>query len=123
MSALIFEPTDFYFTDVPVVTSQVIAAKAQARFDAWLKDAVRVYGKDAGCDRDNDRGTWVMKRHQVPSDTHTAILISIEEIKKEPCVHQPQIIRLPKGDTSDTWTNRTCKHCGVALVAKWEEAK
>lgn len=50
------------------------------------------------------------------SDTHTARLAFIEEIKKEPCVHTPY--RLAQAE--DAWR---CGTCGVSLVPEWREVK
>lgn len=49
--------------------------------------------------------------------THKARLAFIEEIKKEPCKHEPE----------DGWfmlsSPTKCKHCGTQLQITWKESK
>lgn len=47
-------------------------------------------------------------------DTHKAKLMFIEEIPKEPCKHEPNLLNQKIGG----WF---CKHCGVELKATWSE--
>lgn len=49
-------------------------------------------------------------------DTHKARLAFIEEIKKEPCKHEPF-------NDSCVPNHFHCKHCGVELQATWSEKK
>lgn len=52
--------------------------------------------------------------------THKARLAFIEEIKKEPCKHEPSKTRLDFGGIPIS----ICVHCGVELqVAEWREVK
>ena len=50
-------------------------------------------------------------------DTHRAFLAFIEEIKKEPCKHEPGAYQASLGETI------RCCHCGVELQATWSEKK
>lgn len=51
--------------------------------------------------------------------THTARLAFIEEIKKEPCKHEPKR-NFQNG--AEMLPEPKCYHCGVKLVAEWKEA-
>lgn len=72
-------------------------------------------------------------------DTHTALLINIEELPKKECEHEPDVYEAKVSwvggpyDPSIKDFNRTeitsysqlvtsgkCKHCGLKLKAKWE---
>ena len=59
-------------------------------------------------------------------DTHTAILINIEPIKKECLKHEPENIvqtfhsRQGMGAYYTLNLKPKCKHCGVELVAEWK---
>lgn len=72
--------------------------------------------------RDDDEETWY-------PDTHQARLAFIEEIKKEPCKHEPiMTVRFPGFDRSGTHFKSVpelieCKHCGVKLQGTWTEVK
>ena len=88
---------------------------AQAILNSALDKAVRVYGFA------DKHGWYKPDTESNHNATHSAVLFDIQEFKKE-CEHMPHIIRLPNGDSSDTWTNRTCKHCGIKLKATWSPA-
>ena len=60
------------------------------------------------------QGTWTSSETIHSTSTHTARLAFIEEIKKEPCKHEPKVT---EGITSYL---PYCKHCGVKLVAEWK---
>lgn len=53
---------------------------SNGRFKAWIEAQPVVYGKDAGCDRDANTGSWAVKRFQVESDTHRARLVCVEKL-------------------------------------------
>lgn len=74
-------------------------------------------------------GAWSVVKHD--EKDHIAIssnfinskrkarLAFIEEIKKEPCKHEPIIGALGIYETMQP----VCKHCGVDLQAEWREVK
>ena len=64
-----------------------------------------------------DSRNWT--KHETSMDTHTARLAFIEEIKKEPCKHEPLELRTER---QYVWAQE-CKHCGVELQATWSEKK
>jgi len=61
---------------------------------------------------------WNEKSYE--STTHKARLAFIEEIKKEPCKHEPIQFQDDEGNLA---ANFICRHCGVELVATWSEKK
>jgi hypothetical protein len=60
-------------------------------------------------------------------DTHTARLLLVEEIKKEPCKHEAAVYRNTWNDTGPRHIhdaeNLKCAHCGVKLKAEWKEVE
>ncbi len=95
---------------------------AQARFDAWLSEQVRVYGR-----QDSD-GYWFISNNQPAinvdlPDTHTALLVCIEEIQKKVCEHRP-FVEYDSRFGMTLGSIPECKDCGVKLKmpTKWEEA-
>ena len=91
-----------------VWTSEGAAKVANDVLEKWLKDAKVVYGWI-------DSDTW-SGRHT--DNTHRALLIQIEEIKREPCKHEP---KFEQGGVQSLTAN-TCKHCGVRIVvADWKQ--
>jgi len=65
----------------------------------------------------------------VPNTTHKARLAFIEEIKAEPCKHEPSWHGLKTDLVVDRFDNTfasvgtTCSKCGVKLLATWKESK
>lgn len=110
MERLKFNENDFNIHSDPNYTKLLIKHKAQAKFDEWYKqieNAPVVYGSIEG-------SKVVQLFGQLPgcNDTHTARLIDIQEIKKEPCKHKPAHY-----ENDDEHIN--CKYCGVELIADW----
>lgn len=92
--------------------SQVIVSEyANKIFTEWLQSQVVVYG---WLDSENESGIWTTSESQ--GDTHTARLVCVEELKREPCRHEPS-------DTSFTISPLSlsgfCNKCGVKLKAQW----
>lgn len=105
--------------------------EAQTIFEAWLKEQPVVISYGSRC-------MWA-KEGSSPScgcnfknPTHTARLVAIEEIKREPCKHEPKPVWVGDKDkvfiaseieitvNGNHWE---CKHCGVKLVAEWKAAE
>ncbi len=101
----LFKPEDF--ETIIIATSEEmnqISDFANAKLKEWLDAAPTVYG-------DND-GLWI-DRNRYKNDTHSAKIVCIEQIKTEPCKHEPvEEIR-----------HTICKHCNVKLDAKWEAVR
>jgi len=59
--------------------------------------------------------------------THKARLAFIEEIKKEPCKHEPEDIQIFNASGNYRFSFGAgiskCKYCGVELQATWSEKK
>lgn len=92
---------------------------ANLKLQKLIDESIVVYGQGIGAMKSSD---WCMNgpdferyRH-----THKAILINIEEIKPEPCKHEP-VRNLSYERTWDK--NWSCKHCGIGLQATWKEIK
>ena len=108
-----FKPDDFDFQKDPL-TYFVITAKFLADFcnDKLEAEALRVYGWI-------DSQTW-SGRHT--DNTHTALLIDIQPLKKEPCEHEPMLLSECHSEMPPL-TIYNCRHCGAKLKAKWEAAE
>lgn len=93
------------------------AALAQAKFDEWFKqieNAPVVYGVFKGGVFTVPDPRLGLRSGTSSPETHTARLVDIQEIKKEPCKHEP--------DWEEEGVGRPyCKHCGCELVADWRE--
>ena len=74
------------------------------------KNAVKVYK--------NDKDNFALWDNDMnPDDTHTALLIEIQPIVKEPCKHDPVLVTLLREQYHE------CRDCGVKLKAEWTEIK
>lgn len=90
-----------------------IANIANDILEKWLSEAKVVYGlvtPNVWCEDKDDFKSSML--------THRALLINIEEIKREPCKHEP---KFEQGGVQSLTAN-TCKHCGVRIVvADWKQ--
>lgn len=106
MNKEFFKPEDF---------PNVIGLRDEAAEDAnkklqkLIESWPRVYGQKGNSLEGFQ--SWEMS-----DSTHKARLAFIEPIVKEPCQHEPDFINWG-------YKNPKCKHCGVELIAKWEEKK
>lgn len=113
MNIFKFKPEDF--DDHALSHTVELAERANRILYEWLeKNGVRVYGLpyQANCSTGF---------HEIKSkyDTHQAILINIEEIKRVPCEHEPSWDAFGiVGPLVQTYYK--CSKCGVRLRAKWE---
>lgn len=64
---------------------------------------------------------WTERKH--PIDTHFARLAFIEQLRKEPCKHEPKPMKTWHEHGEKQWGESSCRHCGVELRATWTEAK
>lgn len=110
----IFKLEDFYAGDGFALEPSDCAAMANAKIQSLIDAAPTVYGK---------RNQWDITdgtQDSLTGCTHKAKLMFVEELKREPCKHQP---------IGDDWTMKnglwlgTCEYCGVKLEARWEEVK
>lgn len=109
-----FKPEDFVYSMDRQVDNRAIksAEWANKRLAEMLSSATVVYGTK-GVPHNDEK--WIFAEDQAMQDTHKALLINIEPIVKECVKHEPDWYHYR--DTNDL----KCKHCGVELVAKWEE--
>lgn len=83
-----------------------------------LEKAVKVYGPRIS------EGDTVCYTNNRNAQTHSALLICIEEIKKECVKHEPYLysvnaIYRPEGRLPED-ENYKCRQCGIRLVQRWE---
>lgn len=121
MSRLKFEPSDFA-TDKLMDKcryNEAIAYAAQKKFDAWLDKQPVVYGQKNKYDV-FEWGQYNDEQLKIEgsglTDTHSARLVDIQELKKESCAHQPNNIILWESG----FPSVDCLKCGVKLKARWE---
>lgn len=117
----IFKPSDFERTVMATSLSELRADlnkfeasdRANKILNEWLKEnSVRVTGQ-----KNISNGMTYSTTFQ-KSDTHTALLICIEPIKK--CEHKEAVY--VESHPNKTWFE--CRDCGKALKPKgWEEEK
>ncbi len=76
-----FKPEDFNTISFALGLNEEqkcwVAQKSQARFDAWLSEGVRVSGWWIPSEK-----RWTSGTTTEPTDTHTALLVCIEEIQR-----------------------------------------
>lgn len=116
-----FKPEDFkkihdYYHTTPEALLNSCAYFANKKLNELIESMPVVYGKPLHptnpYPEDLKRYQW--SENRISRDTHKARLAFIEEIVKEPCLHEPYINILTR-----PFTTIECKHCGVELVATW----
>jgi hypothetical protein len=121
----VFKPSDFTDPIAPLDHwKQKIADQANAKIQKLRDEAPIAYKY-----HDKIISYWntqeVLGRPDNP--THKARLMFIEEIKKEPCKHEPVLFSInavyrPDGRLPED-ENYICKNCGVSLQMTWSERK
>lgn len=101
-----FEPSDFEAA-LEFGSRNAAARIANAKLAEWKRDAMVVYG--------NSYSGWHEKQN-IHSITR-ALLIDIEELRQEPCKHEPGMTH--SLDSYPSHETTYCKHCGVKLKATW----
>lgn len=111
-----FKPEDFNFgwIDKHDTRRIDIVEACNTKLNKLIESWPVVYGHTNGA-------AWFVEKGKHVQEQHTARLAFIEEIKKEPCKHEPAnpTVRMSPPHISDI----VCKHCGVELQATWEEKK
>lgn len=133
----IFKPEDFsYLTGYQKDKAEKAAKLANEKLNKFIESWPIVYGK-YNCMPQGGVSDWIYRttNRQYDKHTHTARLAFIEEIKKEPCKHEPEIILGNEGFKvswpvpfqpniyKQIFVKVKCKHCGVELQAPWSERK
>lgn len=111
-----FKPEDFS----GLMTNQAIAKEANEKLNKFIESCPIVY-----CD--NEYTSWSQLKSPTFSDKKKARLAFIEEIKKEPCKHEPFVqVELCRNEFKETgahfqgpYYRAQCRHCGVELQATW----
>jgi hypothetical protein len=98
-------------TDADAMTC---AERSNAKLDRWLEAQPKVYGKSQNDFHFLWNQSAINFDENTYKHTHTARLVCVEPIKKEPCKHEPR----NKNDLVPY-----CKHCGATLVAEWREVE
>lgn len=96
----------------PSYRPEDIAVEVNAKLNALISDAPVVY---------KFASAWLSMNGT--EATHGARLICIEKLVKEPCKHEADFSKglAPASYLYPVKLMSKCKHCGVELVAKWEE--
>lgn len=100
-----FEPSDF--SGSGDYASCALAANAKLR--EWLASAPVVYGNGTQFDISKEPSQLEIAN----GVTHSARLVDIQELKKEPCNHEPTFVYETGAYTG------TCRYCGAKLKAEW----
>lgn len=108
---MIFKVTDFDF-NILKLTQESVADQANKILNKLIESSPVAYGSTK-----RPLDGWNEKEYE--SSTHRARLMFIEEIKREPCIHEPVI-----HDSSNfKCVEYKCHKCGVELQATWSEVK
>jgi hypothetical protein len=113
-----FTPEDFNGhdgTDNDVFWNRMAASAANEKLNKLIDSCPVVYGQGEQAGKSS---LWNMNKQQ--NSTHSARIVFIEELPKEPCKHEPADCWI--GPSTVDWFKK-CKHCGVELVATWEAKK
>lgn len=116
----IFKPEDFvYIWDDRAGSYQEASAKiANEKLNKLIESWPVFYCSEPD---DKENSFLYVKRFKENCDTHKVYLAFIEEIPKEPCIHEPYIKYHP--DAVGVYPNYSeCQKCGVKLKATWSEA-
>lgn len=110
-----FKPEDFEPSEGGYSLYELAANIANEKLNELIKCSPTIY---------NRPGEYLCRQENA---THRAKMMFIEEIKKEPCNHEPILYSVnaifrPEGRLPSDEHYR-CKHCGVELVAEWSEKK
>lgn len=105
-----FKPEDF-MTKTAVDDADSYQQTLANKCNRLLQErGVRVYGRL----KDGTINPPSLSSYITPdAETHQALLVAIEELPKKECKHEPSHYLGPI----------ECKHCGVALKARWEAAE
>lgn len=103
--------------DIPYISTPLASNIANKKLKEWLDNSRTLYAS-----KDTE---WQWTEYQDDSDTHTAKLVCIEEIKKECKEHEPVPYRFSfivnnVAEVKNWKDSFKCKHCGVHLVAEWK---
>ena len=109
-----FKPEDF---NVPIVRNEDLADHCNSILQREIESWPVVFQLEPR----TNHGWYEEKEHLHYKYKHKARLAFIEEIKKEPCKHQPVTYASQAFHEVDL-TSVKCKHCGVELVAEWKPA-
>lgn len=110
----LFTPENLSIESTGYMSPTFAAKQAQQIFTEWLQSQIVVYGYD------NSMNGWYEGKDRAV--THTARLICIEELKKEPCRHDPRWTNQIPGWHHGPGSEVACYICGVKLKARWEAA-
>jgi len=109
-----FKPEDFQGQDFfTLYRCEEMAKAANEKLNKLIESWPVVYGYST-----KSVAPWSADRCN--SDTHKARLAFVEEIVKEPCKHEPDLLEMFQ---KSGLQNSKCKHCGVELQATWSEKK
>lgn len=107
-----FKPEDFEF---PAEGANLhVANICNEKLNEFIESWPVVYGSVGAIPK-----PYVWSINKITTDTHSARLAFIKEIKKEPCKHEPD----NRGWVSEYDGFVLCKHCGVKLKSVWVEDK
>ena len=114
---MIFKPEDFSRENVDAFNWQEKSAEqANAKLQKLIDEAPTVYGIPNQSFSHVEGSTQSNVTGQMEKDTHKAKLMFIQELKKEGCKHDPNLLNQKIGG----WF---CRHCGVELKAEWKAVK
>lgn len=109
-----------YRSNTPILTRGMCAEQANEILNKYIEEnGVRVFGQRS------HYGLLNMNEYADPengpsdSNTHTGILINVQEIKKKCEKHEPDRISL----SSISAGKSQCKHCNAKLQAEWKEVE
>lgn len=127
-SQKVFKPEDFDKHKDGLVDTVDAARLANEILNKLIESSSVVY-----CNKNVAEIGNVWTDHTQKMDTHRAHLVFIEEIKREPCSHEPENLKFITNrngmisilDVQKTLYNpiKKCKHCGVELRSTWSEKK
>ena len=116
MKARFFTPEDFddfVKGNYPLgmKTMDAIAYFANEKFQKFVDASPKAYGNSTQFD---------IVSSPTSSDTHSAVIMFIEEIVKEPCKHEPKFHTLMGKKVLEFANPPECRICGTKLVLHWE---
>lgn len=113
-----FKPLDFIYDDDLKFTANTAANLANEKLSRLIESSPVVFASKP----DGKSELW-SNNERTGHDTHSARLMFIEEIKQEPCKHEPIIVMTQDSEGfSVSAVLHKCARCGVELVAEWREA-
>lgn len=117
MAIKLFKPEDFNFPET--MSAAYLPDRAASLANEILQREIEKWPVVVQMEPQTNYGWYEEREHYREQYKRIGRVAFIEEIKKEPCKHEPKR-NFQNG--AEMLPEPKCYHCGVKLVAEWKEA-